>query len=199
VARCVNTIAASRGSATAPQTTAKFERYDGVMKAMHWATLLLVAAAYAVIWSNSAAVTKEQSAVLVQVHRSLGVTVFVLTIAWHGGRGPSCLTFRPTLPAIQIMAARATQYLLYALLLVQPILGMLHSIALGARIDLFFVIELPAIIGRDQVLSKIAISAHEIVANLMLFVVAVHAAAALFHHLVRRDGVMNAMLPGARF
>jgi cytochrome b561 len=33
----------------------------------------------------------------------------------------------------------------------------------------------------------------------MLFVVAVHAAAALFQHLVRRDGVMNAMLPGARF
>ena len=200
MARGVNTIAASRGSATAPQTTAKFERYDGVMKAMHWATLLLVAAAYAVIWSSSAAVTKEQSTVLVQVHRSLGVTVFVLTIFRLAWRSWAELPNLPAdLPAIQIMAARATQYLLYALLLVQPILGMLHSIALGARIDLFFVIELPAIIGRDQVLSKTAISAHEIVANLMLFVVAVHAAAALFQHLVRRDGVMNAMLPGARF
>ena len=103
------------------------------------------------------------------------------------------------LPTIQIMAARATQYLLYALLLVQPVLGLLHSIALGARIDLFFLIELPAMMGRDKVLSKMAISAHDLVANLMLVVVALHATAALFHHFVRRDGVMKGMLPGARF
>ena len=88
--------------------------------------------------------------------------------------------------------------MLYALLLVQPVLGLLHSIALGARIDLFF-LELPAMISRDKVLSEAAISAHDLVANLMLVVVALHAAAALFHHFVRRDGVMKAMLRGARF
>jgi cytochrome b561 len=123
----------------ASQTTGKFERYDGVMKAMHWATLFLVAAAYAVIWSSSAAVTKEQNAGLVQVHRSLGVTIFVLTILRLAWRSRAQLPSLPAdLPAVQIMAARATQYLLYALLLAQPILGMLHSIALGGADRLVF-------------------------------------------------------------
>ena len=196
----MNAIAESRGSAVVAQATPKFERYDPVMKAMHWTTLFLVAAAYAVVWSSGATATKEQQAVLVQVHRSLGVTIFVLTLFRLAWRSRARLPSLPAdLPTIQIMAARATQYLLYTLLLVQPVLGLLHSIALGARIDLFFLIELPAMMGRDKVLSKMAISAHDLVANLMLVVVALHATAALFHHFVRRDGVMKAMLPGARF
>jgi cytochrome b561 len=196
----MNAIAESRGSAVVAQATPKIERYDPVMKAMHWTTLFLVAAAYAVVWSSGAAATKEQQAVLVQVHRSLGVTIFALTLVRLAWRSRARLPSLPAdLPAIQIMAARATQYLLYALLLAQPVLGLLHSIALGARIDLFFVIELPAMVSRDKVLSDAAISAHNLVANLMLVVVALHAAAALFHHFVRRDGVMKAMLPGARF
>jgi len=195
----VNTIAASRRSAAVPEATAKSECYDRVMKAMHWVTLFLVAAAYAVVWASAAAATKQQSALFVQIHRSLGMTIFVLTLFRLAWRSRARLPGLPAdLPPIQIMAARATQYLLYALL-VQPMLGLLHSITSGARIDLFFVIQLPAMMGRDKVLSKTAISAHELVAYVMLFVVAVHAAAALFHHLVRRDGVMKAMLPGARF
>ena len=194
----MNAIAESRGSAVVAQATPKFERYDRVMKAMHWTTLFLVAAAYAVVWSSGATATKEQQAVLVQVHRSLGVTIFVLTLFRLAWRSRARLPSLPAdLPTIQIMAARATQYLLYALLIVQPVLGLLHSIALGARIDLFFLIELPAMMGRDKVLSKMAISAHDLVANLMLVVVALHATAALFHHFVRRDGVMKGMLPGA--
>ena len=194
----MNAIAESRGLAVVAQATPKFERYDLVMKSMHWTTLFLVAAAYAVVWSSGATATKEQQAVFVQVHRSLGVTIFVLTLFRLAWRSRARLPSLPAdLPTIQIMAARATQYLLYALLLVQPVLGLLHSIALGARIDLFFLIELPAMMGRDKVLSKMAISAHDLVANLMLVVVALHATAALFHHFVRRDGVMKGMLPGA--
>src|SRR5215813_8707549 len=70
----VNTIAASRRSAAVPEATAKSECYDRVMKAMHWVTLFLVAAAYAVVWASAAAATKQQSALFVQIHRSLGMT-----------------------------------------------------------------------------------------------------------------------------
>src|SRR5215471_19573023 len=142
----MNAIAESRGSAVVARATPKIERYDPVMKALHWTTLFLVAAAYAVVWCGTAA-TKEQQAVLVQVHRSLGVTIFVLTLFRLAWRSRARLPSLPAdFPTTQIMAARATQYLLYALLLVQPVLGLLHSIALGARIDLFF-LELPAMIS----------------------------------------------------
>ena len=128
----MNAIAESRGSAVVARATLKFERYDRVMKTMHWTTLFLVAATYAVVWSSGAAATKEQQAVLVQVHRSLGVTIFVLTLFRLAWRSRARLPSLPAdLPTVQIMASKATQYLLYALLLVQPVLGLLHSIALA--------------------------------------------------------------------
>jgi cytochrome b561 len=47
-------------------------------------------------------------------------------------------------------------------------------------------------------LAKQAMVAHELVAYLLVALVALHALAALFHHFVRRDNVLNAMLPGRR-
>ena len=41
-------------------------------------------------------------------------------------------------------------------------------------------------------------AAHELVAYLLLALIALHAAAGLFHHYVRRDNVLNTMLPGRR-
>jgi cytochrome b561 len=57
---------------------------------------------------------------------------------------------------------------------------------------------LPPVIGPDKVLAKQAMAAHELLAYLVVALIAVHAAAALFHHFVRRDNVLKAMLPGRR-
>jgi len=80
-------------------------------------------------------------------------------------------------------------------LLAQPILGILNINARGRRVDFFFLGELPPIVGPDKVLAKQAIAAHQIVAYVLLTLIALHAPAALFHHFVRRDDVLNAMLP----
>jgi superoxide oxidase len=181
------------------ELAAPLESYDRVLKAVHWSTLLLIAAAYIAIWGSYAVATKEQEAFLTQLHRSLGVTVFVLTLFRLGWRWHARIPSLPAdLPAIQKMAARVAEYVLYALLLAQPILGILNINARGRRVDFFFLGELPPIVGPDKVLAKQAIAAHEIVAYLLLTLIALHAAAALFHHFVRRDDVLNAMLPRSR-
>ena len=114
------------------------ESYDRVLKAVHWSALLLIAAAYFAIWGSYAAATKEQAAFLMQLHRSLGVTVFVLTVFRLGWRWHARIPSLPAdLPAIQKMAARVAEYVLYALLLAQPILGILNINARGRRIDSF--------------------------------------------------------------
>ena len=53
-------------------------------------------------------------------------------------------------------------------------------------------------VGLDKVLAKQAMAAHELVADLLLALIALHAAAALFHHFVRHDDVLRTMLPGRR-
>jgi len=181
------------------ELAAPLESYDRVLKAVHWSTLLLIAAAYIAIWGSYAVATKEQEAFLTQLHRSLGVTVFVLTVFRLGWRWHARIPSLPAdLPAIQKVAARLAEYVLYALLLIQPILGILYINARGRRVDFFFLGELPPIVGPDKVLAKQAVAAHDIVAYVLLTFIGLHAAAALFHHFVRRDDVLKAMLPRSR-
>jgi cytochrome b561 len=179
-----------------PQTDAAITGYDPVLKAAHWASLLFVVAAYAVVWSSHGAASREQSVLLVQLHRSIGITLFALTMFRLGWR---CLAQIPPLPdrlpLVQKLAARATEYALYFCLLLQPLLGLVNTNARGRRVDLYFVADLPPVVGSDKLLAKQAMAAHEFVGYLLLALIALHAAAALFHHFIRRDDVLRTMLP----
>src|SRR5690349_23785432 len=97
----------------AAELTASVESYDRFMKAVHWSTLLLIAAAYGAVWTSHAVASKEQHALLVELHRSLGVTVFALTLFRLGWRSHARVPSLPAdLPLLQKAAARATEYIL---------------------------------------------------------------------------------------
>lgn len=173
------------------------QSYDHLIKAFHWSSLLLIAGAYLAMWASDFVATKDQKSILLTLHYSLGITVLVVTLFRLGWRWRAQIPGLPAdLPAIQRVAARTTEYLLYALLVLQPMLGMLFLNGRGRPIDLYFSGELPPIFSIDKILANQAIAAHEIVAYVLLTAIALHAAAALFHHYVRRDDVLNAMLPG---
>jgi cytochrome b561 len=181
------------------ELAAPADSYDRIMKVVHWLTLLLIAAAFVVVWASHAAGNREQSALLVQLHRSIGVTIFALMLFRLAWRWNARIPPLPAeLPVFQKFAARATEYFLYVLLLLQPALGLLNTNARGQRVNFYFLGELPPVIGPDKVLAKQAMAAHEFVAYLLVALIALHAAAALFHHFVRRDHVLKAMLPSCR-
>jgi cytochrome b561 len=99
------------------------------------------------------------------------------------------------MPQLMRFAAHWSEYALYTLLLVQPILGLLHTNAHGDRVNLFFLGQLPALIGRDGPLARQFLEVHEMVGLLLLGLIALHASAALYHHFWRRDDTLAAMLP----
>jgi superoxide oxidase len=181
------------------EVAAPADSYDRIAKAVHWTTLLLVAGVYAAVWASHAAGSREQSALLVQPHRSMGITILALTLFRLAWRWKAQIPPLPAkLPLYQKLAARVTEYALYVLLLFQPALDPLNTNAGGRRLDFYFLGELPPAIGLDKVLAKQAMAAHELVAHLLVAFVALHAAAALFHHFVWRDNVLKAMLPSRR-
>jgi cytochrome b561 len=134
---------------------------------------------------------------LLQLHRSFGLTVWLVTalrLIWRQfSRFPD---WPANMSRAMQWAAQAMEYALYCLLLLQPILGLLHSSAHGGRVKVFFVFRLPQLIERNHDLAEKLGAAHAIVAHLLLMLIVFHASAALFHHFIRRDETLTRMLPG---
>jgi len=172
------------------------DRYDFLSIVFHWATLLLIGLLF---WSASAhegAQDGDTAARLLELHRSVGVIIWLLTLlrlAWKASGGHV-----PALPAttgkLQAIGARGTQWAMYALLIAQPLSGLLQSIWRGKAFPLLLG-ELPPLVPRDKALMHLAHDMHEWGAQLFIAFIAVHVLAGLFHGLVRRDGVLGSMLP----
>ena len=170
--------------------------YDGVMRAIHWTTLALVAGAFAAVWIADPALVGPYVRPVIQVHRSLGLTVAALTIFRLAWRWRARIPPLPgDLPMVQKIAARAAEGVLYVLLVAQPVIGLLYTNAYGLRVNLYFLGELPALIGRDRPLAAQLGNVHFFLGYSLLVLIGLHSAAALFHHFIRRDDVLNAMLP----
>ena len=171
--------------------------FDPVIRFLHWLTLFLVAAIFVLAFSIIYfAPSREEAVALIQLHRSFGVTVWVVTLGRLVWRQFSRFPNWPAdMPQAMRFAAQWSEYALYALLLTQPILGLLHTNAHGDRVNLFFLGHLPALIGRDRPLAKQLLEVHETVGLLLLGLIALHASAALYHHFWRRDDTLEAMLP----
>jgi cytochrome b561 len=100
----------------------------------------------------------------------------------------------PGTPALQARAAHLAHGALYALTLAVPLAGILDRWARGRPFALFGLIPMPA--PFTPPFGRFWGEAHELLADLLLVVVAVHVAAALWHHFMLRDAVLRRMLPG---
>jgi cytochrome b561 len=184
---------------TVPQSPYSVFRYDRFMQFVHWTTFLLLTATFATAWLIRYADTREQVIGLVQLHRSLGLTTLCVTACRLMWRFVARIPRLPEdLPRLQRLAARTNEYALYALLLLQPSLGFLHSNAAGKPVVVYFLGAIPSLLAPDRVLARQLFMAHDFVAKLLLGLIALHVVAALFHHFIRSDDVLRTMLPRRR-
>jgi cytochrome b561 len=93
------------------------------------------------------------------------------------------------------LAAKAAHVALYALLIVMPVSGFLMSMYAGRGVDL---LGIPPLLTPVPELAKQFSAVHGFTMNLILLVVLLHAAAALWHHYVRRDATLGRMVPWLR-
>ena len=108
--------------------------FDPVIRSLHWLTLFLVATVFVLVFAIDFAPTKEGAVTLTQLHRSFGMTVWVVTLGRVVWRQFSRFPNWPSdMPQAMRFAVHWSEYALYALLLVQPILGILHTNAHSER------------------------------------------------------------------
>ena len=170
--------------------------FDPVIRFLHWLTLFLVATIFVLAFSIRFATSREAALALTALHRSFGVTVWVVVLCRLVWRQFSRFPNWPAdMPQAMRFAAQWSEYVLYALLLTQPLLGFLETNARGDRVTLFFLGQLPALIAEDRPLAKYLLEVHKAVGFSLLGLITLHALAALYHHFWRRDDTLRAMLP----
>jgi len=97
-------------------------------------------------------------------------------------------------PALATLS-RVTHYLLYAVLIVLPILGWANASARGWAVKLFGVISLPTLMAKGSALGHSLGDVHATLATVLLAIVALHVAGALYHAVILKDRTVHRMLP----
>jgi len=133
---------------------------------------------------------------LIAIHRPLGIAILVLVVIRLINR---LLHPGPPLPAhlnaLERFAAKASQVLLYALMILMPLIGWAMLSAAGYPIVLAGAVHLPAILPHDPALYALLRRAHTLLAYTLFATFMAHLGAALVHALIYRDGVFTSMAP----
>jgi cytochrome b561 len=168
-------------------------RYDYATIVLHWITAVLIG----VLWVIGQTVDFAPSGPLRVDYRSLHIAlgvalmgVIALRVLWR-------LTHGRSLPGVgsewMERVARLTHWVLYLLIATTLVLGLVNVWVRGDVI--FNLFTVPAFDPGNRALRRLIGDWHALAANGILILAGLHAAAALFHHYVLRDGVLRRMLP----
>jgi cytochrome b561 len=183
--------------ASSASTPSPASAYGATAIGLHWIIALLIFAAFGLgLYMTGIPGLSMLKLKLFSWHKWIGVTVFafaVLRVLWratHRAPAPAAGT-----PAWQAKAAHVAHVLLYVLILVVPITGYLYSSAAGVPVVYLGIWPLPALIEKNDELKEILKLVHIWLNYLMAAIVVIHAAAALKHQFIERDGTLARMLP----
>lgn len=171
------------------------EKYNRGAIALHWLTAALVVANLLLGPSMVALPISPRKLHWYLIHKSIGITIFLLTslrVAWRAIRPhPEPVP----MPSWQRRAARASHALLYVLLFAIPTSGWLYSSATGVQVVYLGIVTLPDLVGKDKALGDALRLVHISLNSLLFAVVCIHVAAAIKHHFIDRDDALIRMLP----
>jgi cytochrome b561 len=179
--------------------------YDAFSRALHWLTAIAVIAAFTLGPEHFGRALREgldpATRWDIVTHESLGLLVAALTLLrllWLVVR-PAAPRF--DMPAWMQWASKATQGLMWLLLLAVPATALLalgsegHPLTLlgGIRVN-----EMPLIANSPLADLTDWGEVHGLLGDAILWLSGLHAVAALVHHVLLKDGVLRSMLPMRR-
>ncbi|MEE3652947.1 MULTISPECIES: cytochrome b561 [unclassified Brenneria] len=177
----------------------KSDRFSNVQIALHWGVFLLVIVTYATIELRGLAPRGSLARqIVIGAHFSCGFAILLLMVAR--------LIYKFTHPAPAIVPppalwqrylANLSHFLIYALFLVLPVLGLLSRYLRGNDWAIFG-IGMPVASPANVELARSLIDLHETLAPLGYWLIGLHAAAALFHHYFLRDNTLLRMMPAKK-
>jgi cytochrome b561 len=174
--------------------------YDRVARAAHWLAAALAVVAVSLGWAiEGVPRSTAPRDLLISLHESVGLTLLgtmLFRAGWRCRHRPPPLP--TTLARLDLALARCTHFALYLLLILMPLAWYLNAVAAGHAVRLFGVLPIPSPLREDDRLSQAAIAVHLIAQYPLYLLVGLHTAGALYHGALRRDGILDRMLPRRR-
>ena len=168
------------------------ERFNLLARLLHWSMALAILTMLFIGVGMMTSLTWRPW--LLDLHQPLGVTILLLAIVRLLNRLRNGAPALPTdIPRWQVLAASASHWVLYALMICLPLLGWGMRSAGGWPLTMVSGVTLPSIVPVDPFWYALLRDAHGLLAWLLFAVVLMHLAAALVHAWVRRDGVFSTM------
>jgi len=167
--------------------------FSPLARLLHW-TMAPLILAMLFIGVGMVATVSHAHDTLVAIHRPLGIALLVLVLIRAGVR---IRRGSPALPddiaPAQRLVARLSHLMLYVLMAAMPLIGWAMLSAAGYPVTLYGPVHLPPVMPHDERLYALLRALHTWLAASLFVIVSMHIAAALFHGLIRRDGVLSSM------
>jgi len=175
--------------------------WGGFSKFLHWAIALLIIGSSIFIlhvndstwWFKS---TPQIFIQYIHVHKALGLLALLLVVARLFWRLRERVPVTSDLTPFEQKWSHRTHVALYVLMIAVPLSGWISSSLFGSPTKVFGLFTIPPITPKYKPALPAAYWTHFALAWAILTLAAFHAGAALYHHFVRKDGVLRAMLPG---
>lgn len=172
-------------------------RFTPAAQALHWITAPLMAVVLVLGWYMKA-LPRDLPARQgwYDLHEATGVTILLITAArllWRWAHPAPPLPGR--MGAIERGLALASHVLLYLVLLAMPLSGYLLMMAKGHSLNYFWLFTVPQFVPSSDDLASVARTLHGFGHYAVVGLVALHVLATAWHVAVRRDGMLDRMLP----
>lgn len=172
-------------------------RYSASARVLHWATAILVLAAFVLGPGGSESHVYDASRDFDrQLHETLGLLVLGLTIIRLAWRAVDFRPDPPDVPNWMNVTARSVQVMLYVLLFAVPLTAITGAWLEGHPLTLVYGAKIAPMVAASHSTGETIAEIHTWLGDAIIWLAGFHAAAALFHHYILRDKVLVSMLPG---
>lgn len=170
--------------------------YSAASKWLHWVTAIIIFGQIPLGFVLDDLPVGAIQNLGYDIHRSFGFIVLCLALLRLGVR--AALGAPQEYDGLTPFERRASWFVhraLYVLVIVTPLLGWAATSAYPATVSVFWLFDLPAVAPQSEWLSKLLFRLHAIAAFGIVALLVLHIGGALMHRVVKRDGVLDRMLP----
>ncbi len=141
--------------------------------------------------------TPHQKFTALKVHSGGGLIILALAFyRIYNRRKKGVPEYPDTMPSWEKKAAKGNTHLLYALMVFQPLVGLLHAATYTEfHVVAFGALDLTTLLPSGEGITEFFHVLHGLGALLLIICISLHILAGLKHLLIDRDKVMHRMLP----